>query len=76
MGRMGHTSYASMTACKWKDLDEREAGRVLAELKEKSGFVQWHNGERREYYGIAAKKVEGKERLRKKGFVVFDLDDF
>lgn len=62
--------------CKWKDLDEKKAGRVLAELKEKSGFVQWHNGERREYFGLAAKKVEGKERLRKKGFVVFDLEDF
>ncbi len=62
--------------CKWKDLDEKKAGRVLADLKEKSRFVQWHDGERREYFGLVAKKVDGKERLRKKGFVIFDLDDF
>jgi len=48
----------------------------LRDLTEKSRFVQWHNGERKEYFGLAAKTADGKERLRKKGFVIFDLDDF
>ena len=62
--------------CKWKTLDERNATRVLANLKKKSGFVQWNNGSRREYYGLVAKKIDGKEVLRQNGYVVFDLDDF
>jgi hypothetical protein len=31
---------------------------------------------RKAYFGLIAKKIEGKDGLRKKGFVVFDLDDF
>ncbi len=61
--------------CKWKDLDERDAGRVLAKLEKKSDSVQWNNDSRKEYYGLIAKKIKGKERLRENGFVVFDLDD-
>ncbi|MCD4704076.1 MAG: ATP-binding protein [Methanosarcinaceae archaeon] len=61
--------------CKWKDLDEKDADRVLAKLKKKSGFVKWNNDSRQEYYGLVAKKIRGKERLRENGFVVFDLDD-
>lgn len=44
----------------------------MRDLTEKSRFVQWHNGERKEYFGLAAKTADGK----KKGFVIFDLDDF
>ena len=61
--------------CKWKVLDEKDAGRVLADLKKKSGYVQWKNDSRREYYGVVAKKIEGKERLRENGYIVFDCDD-
>jgi len=61
--------------CKWKDLDEKTADRILADLKTKSEFVQWKNDGRIEYYGIVAKKIGGKESLRAKGFMVFDLDD-
>ena len=61
--------------CKWKDLDERDADMVLAKLQKKSGSVQWKNDSRQEYYGIVAKKIKGKKRLRENGFVVFDLDD-
>ena len=61
--------------CKWKDLDVRAAGKILADLEEKSKFVQWNRGERREYFGLVAKRIKGKEPLRDMGFVVFDLDD-
>ena len=61
--------------CKWKYLDKRDAGRVLAKLEKKSGSVQWNNDSRQEYYGLVAKNIEGKERLRENRYVVFDLDD-
>lgn len=62
--------------CKWKDINERDADKILADLKEKSCFVQWNNDDRKEYFGLVARKIIGKERLREKGLVVFDLDDF
>jgi AAA+ ATPase superfamily predicted ATPase len=62
--------------CKWKDLKLKEAENILGELKEKSGYVQWNNNTRNEYYGIMARNLERKETLRDKGFIAFDLDDF
>ncbi len=61
--------------CKWKDLNEKDANEILADLQKKSGFVQWNNDVRKDYFGLTAKKVKSKEQLCKKGFVVFDLDD-
>jgi hypothetical protein len=29
-----------------------------------------------EYFGIIGKNIEGKEKLREKGYLVFDLRDF
>ncbi len=43
--------------------------------EEKSTFVRWNNDTRKEYFGIVAKKVAGKEELRQRGYLVFDLDD-
>ena len=62
--------------CKWKTLSEADSLRNLGKLKKKADFVKWNKGERVEYYGLVAKKVGGKDALREKGFVVFDLDDF
>jgi len=62
--------------CKWKDLSLRQAEKIMSDLKEKSVFVDWNLGVRKEYFGLVAKKIEGKEELKAKGFVVFDLDDF
>jgi len=62
--------------CKWKTLSMAESMRNIEKLKKKTGFVMWNKGERTEYYGLVAKKVEGKDALREKGFMVFDLDDF
>lgn len=62
--------------CKWKDLNRKQAASVLAELEQKSAYVEWHKGDNRtEYFGLIAKKIEGKDNLRKKGFFAFDLED-
>ena len=62
--------------CKWQDLKQGEAGKILAELQDKSGYVQWNNDARKEYYGILGRKIENKEELRSRGFMFFDLEDF
>ncbi len=59
--------------CKWSDLKEAEARKVLEELKEKSKFVEWER--KKEYFGLVGKKILGKEKLRKDGWFVWDLDD-
>ena len=58
---------------KWKKLSIRECLQIIDSLKEKSKFVKrkWKN----EYFGIFAREVEEKEKLREKGYLVFDLDD-
>lgn len=61
--------------CKWKNVSEREAEKIIAGLKEKATFVQWNNESRKSLFGIAAKKIEDKKRLIKNGFAVVDLDD-
>jgi len=53
-----------------------ESLRNLEKPKEKAGIVKWNKGKRVEYFGLVAKKLEGKDKLRAKGFVVFDLEDF
>ena len=61
--------------CKWKHLDHRSASRVIGSLKEKAKRFRWNNEKREEYFGIMAKKIEDKEKFRKIGYQVFDLDD-
>jgi len=70
------TSEIAFFECKWKRLRENEALAVLNELMKKSGSVQWNNDSRSEYFGLVAKRIEGKDALKEKGFLVFDLDDF
>ena len=62
--------------CKWENLSERAAEKVLFELKEKSRNVDWKNDERKEYFGIFARKIEGKNSIQKKGFFAWVLGDF
>ncbi|WP_297535045.1 ATP-binding protein [Thermococcus sp.] len=59
---------------KWKDLNEREARRVLKELERKAGLVGLDDWEH--YYGLVAKSVEGKEEMREEGFLAWDLEEF
>ena len=64
---------ASLFEVKWKELSRRGALKVLRTLEEKGEKADL--GKRR-YYGLIAKRVEGKEELRKEGYLVFDLGDF
>ncbi len=61
---------------KWKVLEEKQALRILWELKEKSRHVDWNLGSRKEHFGLIAKKIENKAGLIKQGYLVFDLADF
>jgi len=60
---------------KWKTLSINDTKKILGELKEKSKYVNWHNNDRYEYFGVIAKKIEGKEELREENVVLFDLSD-
>lgn len=60
---------------KWSDLDLNGAKRVLKELGRKSGFVDWNSGKRVEYFGLIAKRLEGKESLIEQGYLCYDLED-
>ena len=61
--------------CKWQNVDRRKSEHILTDLKRKATLVKWKNDERGELYGIIAKKIEGKERLREEGYLAFDLED-
>ena len=62
--------------CKWLNLNNKDAKRVLFDLQEKSKHVEWNIEKRKEYFAIFAKKIEGKKALRKSGFLVWDLEDY
>ena len=62
--------------CKYKNLTYNKSLKILEELKEKTPNVKWHNDTRMEQYGLIAKKIENKSDLRKKGFLIYDLDDW
>ena len=62
--------------CKWKDVSKGGAENILSDLMDKSTFVRWNNDAYNKYFGIVATKIEGKEELRQRGYLVFDLDDF
>ncbi len=70
------TKEIAFLECKWSKVNEKEAEKILADLKRKAMLVKWHNSKRRERYGIIAKKIEGKEKLRSSGVLAFDLQDF
>lgn len=56
--------------CKWQD--RVDARKVLADLKEKAGYVQWNSGKRKEHYAIFAKSFRDK---RISGAWLYDLKD-
>lgn len=45
-------------------MDTKEAKIILAELKRKAALVNWYNARRKERYGIIAKDIRDKEKLR------------
>lgn len=57
--------------CKWQD--NVDSDKILNELKEKSGLVDWNNKEREDYFAIFAKSF--KKRIKQKNLFLFDLKD-
>jgi hypothetical protein len=60
---------------KWSRIGEREADRILRDLRQKASNVKWHNQDRRERYGIVAKEIADKEKLREREVLAYDLVD-
>ncbi len=59
---------------KWKDLNVRETKGILKDLKRKGGLVGLDDWEKS--YGIVAKRIRGKSKLRDEGYLTWDLGDF
>lgn len=60
--------------CKWGSLSLREARGVLSRLERKAAKVR-HKRYPEERYFLVAGYVEGKEKLRTEGYLVYDLAD-
>ncbi len=58
--------------CKWQE--KVEASAVLNELKEKARNVDWHSGQRKEFYVIFAKSFKDK-KSRGENVYLFDLKE-
>lgn len=59
---------------KWKSVDENEALKIIEMIKEKSKKFPLKNMPLK--FGIIAKKIENKEKLRKLGYLAFDSTEF
>jgi hypothetical protein len=57
--------------CKWQD--KVDAQKMLNAVKEKSGYVEWHNEDRKEFFAVFAKSF--KEKTKKKNAMLFDIKD-
>ena len=55
--------------CKWQN--NADAEKILADLKKKTQYVQWFNGERKEHFAIFARSF----RKKSKDCLCFDLHD-
>ncbi len=60
---------------KWSTLSFTTALRLLIDLETKTGYVK-RLPKNKLKIGLVAKKIENKSKLRRKGYLVFDLDDF
>jgi len=57
--------------CKWSE--KVDAAHIIAELRRKGEFVDWHKGDRDEYYAVFAKSF--KNKFKEKNVLLFDLKD-
>ena len=72
---IGSSKKASyMFEIKWQELEYTVTLRLLEQLVAKAKFVQKLPANI--LYGIVAKKIEQKEKLRAANYLVYDLDDF
>jgi len=61
--------------CKYARLNYKSTLQVLTDLKRKAKYVKWHNNQRKEFFGVAAKKIDEKERLIEEGYIAVDFED-
>ncbi|HQT44866.1 MAG TPA: DUF234 domain-containing protein, partial [Candidatus Micrarchaeota archaeon] len=59
---------------KWKDLERSEAVGTLKELQNKAKYV--HKLPFNVKFGIVAKKISEKQKLRAAGYLAYDIEDF
>ncbi len=57
--------------CRWKE--KADAKKLLAELKDKTRFVDWNNADRKEHYMLFARSF--KEKFKEPNVLLFDLKD-
>ncbi|MFA4646081.1 ATP-binding protein [Pyrococcus kukulkanii] len=57
---------------KWREINKKEARRVVRELERKATLLDLNV---KEYYGIFAKRIKEKDELREQGLLAWDLDD-
>ncbi len=61
--------------CKWGDMTEKDARRVIGDLTGKSKHLVWPSKESGRAFGLIARNVESKAALAKDGFVIYDIND-
>ncbi|MCK5459752.1 ATP-binding protein [Candidatus Parcubacteria bacterium] len=61
---------------KWKNLDLAKSKKILNELESKIQYLPIELKKYRVKIGLIGKNIKGKNRLRKQGFLIFDLKDF
>lgn len=61
---------------KWKNLDFSKSKKILKELENKARYLPIELKKYRIKTGIIGRNIKDKNRLRKMGFLVFDLSDF
>jgi hypothetical protein len=59
---------------KWQELSYTETLKLFEGLKTKAKFVEKLPPST--IFGIVAKKIEGKEKLKTNGYTIYDIDDF
>jgi hypothetical protein len=59
---------------KWQELEYAESLKILDQLTAKAKFIQKLPPNIQ--FGIVAKKIEQKEKLKAKHYLAYDLDDF
>jgi hypothetical protein len=72
----GETREITFFEVKWGKLTKKDADRLLGEVKRKAELVKWYNRSRKEHYGITAREIAGREELRSRGYLAYDLADF
>jgi len=72
LGLEGRDGKALAVEAKWAELSHGEAEALLSKLTAKAQQI---HGAREHAFGIIAKKIENKGKIREKGFVAVDLRD-